>query len=302
MFADSNLAQWSRSLLDWRIGLEATEFQLGLFQEDRQVYGRDRDRANKSFKDISYQLRFSGSIYYQRRVPLHFPFLVACKTGDLTLTMQYIINNHELVHYRSICSGKTSLSVSNNTLDSALQGLLLHITRQWIGESWSNAVLAKSWGSNRCRRRRPTVLHSHYSYYWSLWPISSLPVFAALGFNGRRKVAGRQSPFVQFPPETDAWIDTLRSLAEYGPSVHDVVTNRTITMLNLNHDTYSEKTILCFFCLRKECYADFDLVSDQGPSALLMEIRGASSACAAMGFLAENGVDLQHIRPSALFN
>jgi hypothetical protein len=94
----------------------------------------------------------------------------------------------------------------------------------------------------------------------------------------------------------DAWLDALRLLTENGASVHDVVADRTITMLNLNRDTYHEETALSFFyILRQECYVDFDLVSDQGPSALLMAIRSGTSACTAIDFLAQNGVDLQRI-------
>lgn len=55
-----------------------------------------------SWQEISYQLRFSGSICYQRRVPLDFPLLVACKTGDLRLITQCIITDHNLVNCRSI--------------------------------------------------------------------------------------------------------------------------------------------------------------------------------------------------------
>jgi hypothetical protein len=73
-----------------------------------------------SWQDISYQLRFSGFICYQRRVPLDSLFLGACKTGDLSLITQYIINDHELANCRSICSGKTPLLVSSNVSSSAL--------------------------------------------------------------------------------------------------------------------------------------------------------------------------------------
>ncbi|KAF2476990.1 ankyrin [Lindgomyces ingoldianus] len=215
-----------------------------------------------SWQDISYQLRFSGIICYQKRVPLDFPFLVACKAGDLTLITQYIINDHELVNCRSSCSGKTPLllAIESGNLD-AVRSLLEAGARTDVGDD-----------------------------------DQILPVFAALGFKGRRKSAGRQSPFIQFPPKTDAWLDTLRLLTENGASVHDIVGNRAITMLNLNRDTYHEETTLRFFyILRQECYVDFDLVSDQGPSALLMAIRSGTTACTAIDFLAKNGVNLQQI-------
>ena len=78
--------------------------------------------------------------------------------------------------------------------------------------------------------------------------------------------------------------------------MHDVVTDRTITMLNLNRDTYSEKTTLrSVSSASDKNVTPISVLGGQAPSAFLMEIRSESSACAAVDFLAENGVDLQHI-------
>jgi len=116
----------------------------------------------------------------------------------------------------------------------------------------------------------------------------SLPVFAALGYKRHKN-----RPFVQYPPSTDAWIDFLQLLVQHGASVHEVVGNKTLAMLNIVNDKYAAKTNASFFrLLYSECYADFDLVDNSGWSALLNAIRTKNGAIEALNILMSVGVNM----------
>jgi ankyrin repeat protein len=88
----------------------------------------------------------------------------------------------------------------------------------------------------------------------------------------------------------------LHILTQYGASVHEVVSDRTITTLNVSRETYKSETTLRYFrILRDEGYVDFNLANDQGLSALLTAVRSNGMACQAIDFLASSGVSVSRI-------
>lgn len=52
-----------------------------------------------------------GYIRLQNRVPENFPFMVACRNGDIALIKQHLNDGTGDVHDRTICTGTTPLMV-----------------------------------------------------------------------------------------------------------------------------------------------------------------------------------------------
>lgn len=82
-------------------------------------------------------------------------------------------------------------------------------------------------------------------------------------------------------------------LSQYGASVHDVVGQKTLAMLNITNDRYAQGTTSKFFkLLHSEFYVDFDLVHNSGWSALLSAVRAGRGAIEALNVLANVGVNM----------
>jgi hypothetical protein len=123
-------------------------------------------------------------------------------------------------------------------------------------------------------------------------------VFAALGYKDKRAAAHPTSRFVQFAPNTTAWLDILQLLVQYRASVHEVMTTKTLTTLQYTREDYSTDTIVRFFqLLISESYIDFEVVDEDMArySAVWNAVKSREAAELALDILAQAGVQFGRI-------
>lgn len=101
--------------------------------------------------------------------------------------------------------------------------------------------------------------------------------------------------FPQLPPRWDVWIQVLRLLVKHGASIHEVVREKTLSMLNINHASGDEQILDFFRILLSEGYTYWETADRFGWSAALTALRTRGHALHALEFLTKNGVDMSRI-------
>jgi ankyrin repeat protein len=107
--------------------------------------------------------------------------------------------------------------------------------------------------------------------------------------------AAKKGKFTSLPPRGNTWIDILKLLVQYGASIHEIVHNKSVSMLNIVSEKEEPQTVQFFRLLKEECYVDFSMSDNRGWSALVLAIRSKSYALDSIKFLEGIGVNLSLI-------
>ncbi|KAF2263102.1 ankyrin [Lojkania enalia] len=204
-----------------------------------------------------------GFIRVLNRIPLESPFMLACQRGDIPMMGQYLRNDSELLHTKTICTGRTPLHL-------AIEGAHVEAVRYLL----ENGADVHMGDDERI-----------------------LPIFAAIGF--KDKSTAKRLRLSQLAPPTPTWIDLLTLLVQYGASVHETLSGKTLTTVLLWRENYFPQLVTRYFnLLAAENYLEFDSVDDYSCSGLANAIRSGGGACTNIDFLAKLGCNITRILPN----
>ncbi|KAI0137122.1 ankyrin repeat-containing domain protein [Xylariales sp. AK1849] len=198
----------------------------------------------------------SGHVSIQNRVPLESPFMRACRAGDLGYMRQHLQQMPWSVGNRTVCLGKTPLMLAIE------------------GERVDAMKLLLEKGAD------PNVGDDD----------QVLPVFSVMGMRPRPDAS-----LIQYPPRWDSWIEALRVLVNCHASVHEVVHNKSMGMLNIHYRPECDRTMDYFCLLDEQSYMDFAAVDSGGWSALVSAIRSRDQGLRAVKFLKKANVNFEKI-------
>lgn len=85
-----------------------------------------------------------GYIQVQNRIPITSPFMLACQMGNTSLIRQYLDQDRELLHSRTMCAGRTPLMVST-TLRFKGDAKKNHLARNQFKQLRCSGMSSKSW-------------------------------------------------------------------------------------------------------------------------------------------------------------